>query len=90
MGDQLNTIISTAASKAQAEGIQATFVDVSPYFNYHRLCEKSDPSTWWIRPISGFADINNKTPDFDSGSIHPTSDGQLAYESAFEDAGVGK
>jgi hypothetical protein len=86
IGLQLNGVIRRAVARASALGVPATFVDVSPYFQGHRLC---DSGTSWIHPLVGPQPDNSGSFPEGRGSFHPTRDGQKAYEQAFIDAGIG-
>jgi hypothetical protein len=83
---QLNGVLKQSVSAASAEDIPATFVDVSPRFAGHRLC---DSSASWIASVSGTADAKAHTAKLSPDVFHPTASGQLhGYEAALISAGV--
>ena len=83
---QLNDVLKDAVASAKEKGVPATFVDVSPYFDGHRLCDRSES---WIAPVSGGADITARKSIVDSSSFHPTRAGQQdGYQAALLAAGV--
>jgi hypothetical protein len=90
LGTQLEGIISNAVVQARAAGVPVAFVDPSTFFAGHRLC---DSSTSWIKPFSGTASLQSGSSfsmSFDSGSFHPTQDGQRqGYEAAFLATAIG-
>lgn len=84
---QLNAALKTAATSSAAARIPATFVDVSPVFEGHRLC---DPDPRWIAPVTGSANLKSRTADLDPSAFHPTESGQRSgYERALLAARVG-
>jgi hypothetical protein len=82
---QLNGVIKRAVTRAVAQGVPATFVDVDSFFHGHRLC---DTGKSWISPLLGIQD-DNSGKIVGRGSFHPTKEGQKAYEAAFIAAGIG-
>jgi hypothetical protein len=79
----LDSVASSLAitMRKAANSNHVTFVDVSPSFKKHRLC---DQSSSWISPVSGTYDYKAKQLNLFSGSFHPTAKGQKSgYESAF-------
>jgi hypothetical protein len=80
VASRLNGVLRAAATTAATKGVSATFVDVSPRFAGHRLC---DSSVSWIAPVTGHADFRSRTAGLDATSIHPTREGQRAgYQAA--------
>ena len=83
---RLNDVLRAAATTAAERDVPARFVDVSPAFAGHRLC---DTSTSWIGPVTGNADISARKSVVKSGSFHPTAAGQSeGYRDALVAAGV--
>lgn len=87
VADLLNQVVSDATALARNAGIDATQVNPTSQFATHRLC---DSKTAWIAGVSGSVDTQGAAPvaHIDSGSFHPTIDGQKAYQTAFESAGL--
>lgn len=73
----LDSAIATAVSAARAAGVPVTYIGAVPHlFAGHGRCDSSTP---WLH------DVSFDTPvQVDSGSLHPTQDGQQdGYEAAF-------
>jgi hypothetical protein len=84
---QLNEVLRSAAAKAAAADVKATFVPVSSRFQGHRLC---DSSVSWIVPVSGSADVKTRSAMLSSSALHPTASGQRdGYAAALIAAKVG-
>ena len=83
-GEQLNRIISAAVKSAHSHGVQATPITPAA-FHGHAFCDKSAP---WFYPVSLEVPIH-LLPELEAaisgqpGSLHPTEEGQRAYETAF-------
>jgi hypothetical protein len=83
---QLNETLETAVTSATASGVPTTFVEVSPFFEGHRLCDRA---TSWIAGVSGTADVKTRSAKLDASAFHPTVEGQRGgYETALLRAGV--
>ncbi len=84
---QLNEVLQSAAAKAAATDVKATFVPVSSRFQGHRLC---DSGVSWIVPVSGSADVKTRSAKLSSSALHPTASGQRdGYAAALIAAEVG-
>ena len=88
VADLLNQVVSDETALARNEGIDAIQVNPTSQFVTHRLC---DSQKSWIAGMRVEVDMQHTSPvpHIDSGSFHPTTDGQKAYERAFESSGVG-
>jgi GDSL-like Lipase/Acylhydrolase family len=80
---RLNRVILDEINKARKARLPVTFVPASREFLGHGLCDRSTP---WVH---GLLIDPNANPPQQSGSFHPTQDGQrLGYEAAFRTAGI--
>ncbi|SDB96647.1 GDSL-like Lipase/Acylhydrolase family protein [Raineyella antarctica] len=77
--DALNLAIQGGVTAAQAQGAKVTYVDASPAFTGHRLC---DTSTAWLFDFNTAVAVGNPAAAF-----HPTVDGQQAYATTINKAG---
>ena len=83
LGSLMNQIVSDETALAQREGINAVQVNPDSKFATHRLCDSGTP---WLIPITATASLGTSGVHLgaDSGSMHPTLEGQRAYAAAFQ------
>ena len=92
--------IAIEAAAARKLNLNVTYVDVSPRFAGHRLCDTQEPwlngANWKLNPAAGVLTtildgvLNIALPPIvftpDDSSFHPTRLGQCAYADAFRGA----
>jgi GDSL-like Lipase/Acylhydrolase family len=77
----VNELATAAAARA---GRWATFVNVAGRFSGHGICSTNP----WLNPVSAtVTPLGNELVTAVPGSLHPTVEGQNAYEHAFAAAG---